>query len=143
MTSSISLLTAFVAGLASFRSPCVLPIVPGYLSFISGVNVAQLKGDEPPAHLMRRIGIMSLVFVLGFSTVFVSLGAAATLLGYYLQRYKRELAMVGGAVVLVLGLPTAGLAKIPWLLHALPGAMTAPPPAPPTIPPLYLTAPLS
>ena len=84
MTSSISLLTAFLAGLASFLSPCVLPIVPGYLSFISGVNVAQLKGEEAPAHLMRRIGIMSIVFVLGFSTVFVSLGAAATMLGYYL-----------------------------------------------------------
>src|SRR5258708_36270632 len=66
---------------------------------------------------MRRIGIMSLVFVLGFSTVFVSLGAAATLLGYYLQRYKRELAVVGGAIVVVLGLHTAGLIKIPWLLY--------------------------
>jgi cytochrome c-type biogenesis protein len=117
MSSSISLFTAFVAGLASFLSPCVLPIVPGYLSFISGVNVAQLKGEEAPAHLMRRIGIMSVVFVLGFSTVFVSLGAAATMLGYYLQRYKRELAVVGGAVVVVLGLHTAGLIKIPWLLY--------------------------
>ena len=117
MSSSISLLTAFLAGLASFLSPCVLPIVPGYLSFISGVNVAQLKGAEPPAHLMRRIAIMSLVFVLGFSTVFVSLGAAATLLGYYMQQYKRELAVVGGAVVVVLGLHTAGFVKIPWLLY--------------------------
>ena len=115
--TSIGLFTAFVAGLASFASPCVLPIVPGYLSFISGVNVAQLKGAEPDPHLMRRIGITSLVFVLGFSTVFVSLGAAATLLGYYLQRYKRELAVVGGAVVVVLGLHTAGLIKIPWLLY--------------------------
>ena len=117
MTSSISLFTAFVAGLASFLSPCVLPIVPGYLSFISGVNVAQLKGEEAPAHLMLRIGIMSVVFVLGFSTVFVSLGAAATMLGYYLVRYKRELAVVGGAIVVVLGLHTAGLIKIPWLLY--------------------------
>jgi cytochrome c-type biogenesis protein len=117
VTSSISLVTAFLAGLASFLSPCVLPIVPGYLSFISGVNVAQLKGGDAPAHLMRRIAIMSLVFVLGFSTVFVSLGAAATLLGYYLQQYKRELAVVGGAIVVVLGLHTAGIVKIPWLLY--------------------------
>ena len=78
MTSPIGLFTAFIAGLASFISPCVLPIVPGYLSFISGVNVAQLKGEEAPTHVMRRIFIMSVVFVLGFSTVFVSLGAAAT-----------------------------------------------------------------
>src|ERR1041385_9166780 len=117
VTSSISLATAFLAGLASFLSPCVLPIVPGYLSFISGVNVSQLKGEEAPAHLMRRIGVMSLVFVLGFSTVFVSLGAAATMLGYYLLRYKRELAVVGGAIVVVLGLHRAGLIKIPWLLY--------------------------
>jgi cytochrome c-type biogenesis protein len=117
VSSSISLLTAFAAGLASFVSPCVLPIVPGYLSFISGVNVAQLKGAEAPPHLMRRIAIMSLVFVLGFSTVFVTLGAAATLVGYYLQRYKRELATIGGLVVVVLGLHTAGFIKIPWLLY--------------------------
>jgi len=117
VSSSISLLTAFLAGLASFLSPCVLPIVPGYLSFISGVNLAQLKGAEAPPHLLRRIAIMSVVFVLGFSTVFVSLGAAATLLGYYLQQYKRELAVVGGAIVVVLGLHTAGVIKIPWLLY--------------------------
>ncbi|PYQ55989.1 MAG: cytochrome C biogenesis protein [Acidobacteria bacterium] len=117
MTSPIGLFTAFIAGLASFISPCVLPIVPGYLSFISGVNVAQLKGEEAPTHVMRRIFIMSVVFVLGFSTVFVSLGAAATLVGYYLQQYKRALAVVGGAIVIVLGLHTAGLVKIPWLLY--------------------------
>jgi len=117
VSSGIGIFTAFLAGLASFISPCVLPIVPGYLSFISGVNVAQLKGEEPPAHLMRRIFIMSVVFVLGFSTVFVSLGAAATMLGYYLQQYKRMLAVVGGAIVIVLGLHTAGVVKIPWLLY--------------------------
>jgi cytochrome c-type biogenesis protein len=115
--TSIGLFTAFAAGLASFISPCVLPIVPGYLSFISGVNVAQLKGEEAPTHVMRRIFVMSVVFVLGFSTVFVSLGAAATLVGYYLQQYKRALAVVGGAIVIVLGLHTTGLIKIPWLLY--------------------------
>ncbi len=114
---SVSLLTAFAGGLASFVSPCVLPIVPGYLSFISGVNVAQLKGTEAPAHLVRRVVITSVIFVLGFSTVFVSLGAAATLMGYMLQKYKRELAMVGGVIVIILGLHTAGLFKIPWLLY--------------------------
>ena len=114
---SVSLLTAFAGGLASFVSPCVLPIVPGYLSFISGVNVAQLKGVEAPTHVVRRVVVTSVVFVLGFSTVFISLGAAATLMGYMLQKYKRELAMVGGVVVIILGLHTAGLFKIPWLLY--------------------------
>jgi len=117
MGSSVSLFTAFVAGILSFISPCVLPIVPGYLSFISGVNVAELKDGERPAGLARRVGLTSLAFVLGFSSVFVALGAAATMVGYTLQRYKRELAMVGGVVIIVLGLHTAGILPIKWLLY--------------------------
>jgi cytochrome c-type biogenesis protein len=117
MEGSVSFITAFAGGLASFISPCVLPIVPGYLSFISGVNVAEYKATEAPASLVRRVVFMSCVFVLGFSTVFVSLGAAATMLGYTLQQYKRELGMAGGALVIVLGLHTAGIIKIPWLLY--------------------------
>jgi len=116
MHSSVSFVGSFVAGLLSFVSPCVLPIVPGYLSFISGVNVAQLKG-ETPAGLTRRVAITSVAFVLGFSTVFVALGAAATLVGYYLQHYKRTLGMVGGVVIIILGLHTAGILPIKWLLY--------------------------
>ncbi len=79
MPEPVSVLAALLAGMLSFISPCVLPIVPGYLSFISGINLGQLKGGEAPAGLARRVGITSVAFVLGFSTVFVSLGAAATL----------------------------------------------------------------
>ena len=117
MDGSVSFVTAFAGGLASFVSPCVLPIVPGYLSFISGVNVAEFKASAAPSGLVRRVAIMSCVFVLGFSTVFVALGAAATYIGYWLQQYKRELGMVGGALVIVLGLHTAGIIRIPWLLY--------------------------
>jgi cytochrome c-type biogenesis protein len=118
MGQSISLVTAFVAGILSFVSPCVLPIVPGYLSFISGVNLSQFKeGGETPAGLARRVGITSLAFVLGFSTVFVALGAAATYVGYYLQHYKRALGMAGGVVIVILGLHTAGILPIKWLLY--------------------------
>ncbi len=117
MHASVSLFAAFVAGILSFVSPCVLPIVPGYLSFISGVNVSQFKGGETPAGLARRVGITSLAFVLGFSTVFVALGAAATLVGYYLQQYKRTLGVVGGVVIVILGLHTAGILPIKWLLY--------------------------
>jgi len=116
MQSSVSLFTSFAAGVLSFISPCVLPIVPGYLSFISGVNVAELKG-ETTAGLSRRVAITSVAFVLGFSTVFVALGAAATLVGYYLQHYKRMLGMVGGVVIILLGLHTAGILPIRWLLY--------------------------
>jgi cytochrome c-type biogenesis protein len=117
VNESVSLAAAVVAGLVSFISPCVLPIVPGYLSFISGVNLSQLRGDEAPAGLWQRVGVTSLAFVLGFSTVFVSLGAAATLVGATLQAYKRELGMVGGVIIIVLGLHTAGVLPIKWLLY--------------------------
>ncbi len=116
MSSSVSLAAAFLAGLFSFISPCVLPIVPGYLSFISGVNVAQWKAGGAPRDLVRRVVLTSLVFVLGFSTVFVALGAAATLVGELLKEHKRTLGMIGGVVVIVLGLHTAGVFKIRWLL---------------------------
>lgn len=119
MTPSISLVTAFGAGVLSFVSPCVLPIVPGYLSFISGSNVSQLRGAEAPRDQLRRVAITSLCFVLGFSTVFVALGAAATAVGYHLQQYKRPLAVVGGFVIVVLGLHTAGVFRIPWLLYEM------------------------
>ena len=116
MTSSVSLAAAFVAGLVSFISPCVLPIVPGYLSFISGVNVAQFREGGAPRDLVRRVVLTSLAFVLGFSTVFIALGAAATYIGSLLQEYKRVLGMVGGVVIIILGLHTAGVFKIQWLL---------------------------
>jgi cytochrome c-type biogenesis protein len=117
MSESVSLATAIAAGLVSFISPCVLPIVPGYLSFISGINMAELRGGDAPRGLSRRVGVTSLVFVLGFSTVFVALGAAATLVGAVLQTYKRELGMIGGAIIIVLGLHTAGILPIKWLLY--------------------------
>ena len=117
MNESVSLLTAFLGGLVSFVSPCVLPIVPGYLSFISGVNVAELRDGEAPQALAGRVAVASGVFVLGFSTVFVALGAAATLIGYTLQQYKRELGMIGGVIIIVLGLHTAGILPIKWLLY--------------------------
>jgi len=116
MTSSVSLFAAFAAGLLSFVSPCVLPIVPGYLSFISGVNVSRFKEGGAPGDLVRRVVLASLAFVLGFSTVFVALGAAATLVGALLQEYKRTLGMVGGVIIVVLGLHTMGIFKIQWLL---------------------------
>jgi cytochrome c-type biogenesis protein len=112
----VSVLMAFGAGLLSFVSPCVLPIVPGYLSFISGINMAEFRDGQPAPGLARRVTITSLFFVLGFSTIFVALGATATLVGYYLQEYKRTLGMVGGAVIIVLGLHLTGILPIKWLL---------------------------
>ncbi len=117
MNDSVSLLTALLAGFISFISPCVLPIVPGYLSFISGVNVGGLKAGEIPKGLTAKVTLTSVAFVLGFSTVFVALGAASTLIGQVLQQYQRQLAMVGGVVIIILGLHTAGILPIKWLLY--------------------------
>ncbi|MEO8362265.1 MAG: cytochrome c biogenesis CcdA family protein [Vicinamibacteria bacterium] len=116
MNESVSLFTAFLAGIVSFISPCVLPIVPGYLSFISGINVNKFKNLETPKDQARRVAITSIFFVLGFSTVFILLGAAATMVGYYLQQYKRVLGMVGGVVIIILGLHMMGVFRIKWLL---------------------------
>ncbi len=117
MNESVSLMTALLAGLISFISPCVLPIVPGYLSFISGINVGALKGTEVPKGLAAKVTLTSCAFVLGFSTVFVALGAAATLVGQVLQQYQRQLAIVGGIIIIFLGLHTAGILPIKWLLY--------------------------
>src|SRR5205807_9819293 len=97
--SGIGLLTSFTAGVISFLSPCVLPLVPGYVSYVAGDALA--VSGEP----VRRLAALrlSLYFVLGFSTVFVLLGASATSIGQLLLAYRYEANLVGGAVVLLLG----------------------------------------
>lgn len=109
--SGIGLLTSFGAGVISFLSPCVLPLVPGYVSYVAGD--ALTLSEEPPRKL-AALGL-SLCFVLGFSTVFVLLGASATSIGQLLLSYRYEANLVGGALVILLGLFMMGLAEIPWL----------------------------
>jgi cytochrome c-type biogenesis protein len=111
--------TAFFAGLLSFVSPCVLPLIPGYLSYISGVTLDDMQGTGSAgaaaiADSRRRVVIASLFFVLGFSVVFVSLGAAASAIGQFLQDTSRMrlLGKIAGAVVFVFGLHTMGLLRI-------------------------------
>ncbi|MGC1929789.1 MAG: cytochrome c biogenesis protein CcdA, partial [Candidatus Nitrosopolaris sp.] len=85
-------IAAFVAGLISFLSPCVLPLVPGYMSLISGAGVEELKAQE--SRLLRKMMLNSVSFILGFSVVFVTLGAISTEVGQLLARYKSSLAEV-------------------------------------------------
>jgi len=120
-------LAAFFAGLISFLSPCVLPLVPGYVSMISGVGVEELKSAQ--AQLMRRVMINSIAFILGFSVVFIALGAAATGLGQALGVYKHTLARVAGVVIILFGLHLTGIFKIKALyadtrLHNVKGGST-------------------
>jgi cytochrome c-type biogenesis protein len=109
--SGIGLLTSFGAGIVSFLSPCVLPLVPGYVSYVAGDAITAT--DEP---FGRLAGLrLSLCFVLGFSTVFVTLGASATTLGRLLLAYRYEENLVGGTIVILLGLFMMGLANLSWL----------------------------
>ena len=106
----VSVFTAFVAGLVSFLSPCVLPLVPGYISMLSGIGVEQLKeGQTPRGGLLRS----ALAFVLGFSIVFIAFGASASAVGSFLVRNRNLLAPLAGALILLFGLHLVGwLAKI-------------------------------
>src|ERR1700732_1134063 len=128
LMSSLPLpIAAFFAGLISFLSPCVLPLVPGYMSMISGVGVEELK--SPQAQLMRRVMVNSVGFILGFSIVFVALGAAATGLGQVLGVYKHTLARVAGVIIIIFGLHLTGIFKIKALytdarLHSVKGSST-------------------
>jgi len=121
------MILAFFAGLTSFLSPCVLPLVPGYLSMISGAGVEELK--TPQAHLMRRVMVNSIVFIIGFSVVFIALGLAATGVGQVLGMYKRTLARIAGVVIILYGLHLTGIFKIKALytdarLHNVKGSST-------------------
>src|SRR5438045_8900375 len=108
-------IAAFVAGLISFLSPCVLPLVPGYVSLISGVGVEELKA--PQSQLMRRVMVNSIGFILGFSIVFVTLGAISTEIGQIAAQYKHTLSIVAGVVIIIFGIHLTGICQFKWLLQ--------------------------
>jgi cytochrome c-type biogenesis protein len=108
---------ALAAGLLSFLSPCVLPLVPPYLCFLGGATFDQLAGeDETPTHVYRTIVLSSIAFVLGFTTVFVTLGATATVLGQLLIANFALLSKIAGVVIIIAGLHFLGVIHIP-ILH--------------------------
>ncbi len=107
----VPLLAAFAAGLISFLSPCVLPLVPGYISMISGASVDELKSGDS-AKIFDRILLHSLLFILGFSIVFISLGASATWLGQILLSRMSILYKIAGVLIIVFGLHLTGILKI-------------------------------
>jgi len=120
-------IAAFVAGLFSFLSPCVLPLVPGYVSLISGAGVEELKSQE--SQLLRKVMLNSIAFILGFSIVFIALGAISTEVGQLMARYKSVLARVAGVVIILFGLHLTGVFKINALytdarLHSIKGSST-------------------
>lgn len=116
--SNIGVLTAFIAGVVSFLSPCVLPLVPGYLSYIAGHSAD--GANQPTTARSRYTDFgLSTLFVLGFSTVFIALGASATSLGRLLLAYRYETNIIGGALITLFGLFMTGLIPLPWLARDL------------------------
>ena len=102
-----------LAGLVSFLSPCVLPLVPPYLGYLGGTTIEEFTAEGGvPTHVWRRVVIASVLFVLGFTTVFVGLGAGASLFGQLIQTYKRELEIVAGLVIILFGLHFLGIFRI-------------------------------
>jgi cytochrome c-type biogenesis protein len=121
-------LAAFFAGILSFLSPCVLPLVPGYVSLISGASVEQLQSQE--RRMLRTVMLHSITFVLGFSLVFIALGAAATEVGQIVTEYHSLLSKIAGVVIIIFGLHLTGLLKIKALyadkrLHDVKGSSSA------------------
>jgi len=108
----VVVLTAFAGGLVSFLSPCVLPLVPGYLSIISGYSLDQLKGNGQDASLKRTVVLNSIMFIIGFSIAFIALGASATGIGQLLVARKQILYKIAGIVIIVFGLHVLGVFKI-------------------------------
>jgi cytochrome c-type biogenesis protein len=117
-------ITAFLAGIVSFLSPCVLPLVPGYVSLISGASVEELQSKD--RKILNTVLLHSLMFILGFTLVFVMLGAAATSVGQMVREYKKQLTWIAGAVIIIFGLHLTGILKIKALyadkrLHSVKG----------------------
>lgn len=117
--SSIGIATVFLAGVISFLSPCVLPLVPGYLSYVAGQSLHDASQRADAASRLSAVA-MSVIFVAGFSTVFVALGASASALGQWLLKYRYEANIVGGIIVAAFGLFMIGLMnRVSWFQRDL------------------------
>jgi cytochrome c-type biogenesis protein len=113
--ADVNYLTALLAGLISFLSPCVLPLVPPYLCYLAGITFEHVMAREPNAQVARREIVASLLFVAGFSTVFVALGAGASAIGGLVRAYSNLLSIIAGIAILAMGLHFLGVFRIPLM----------------------------
>jgi cytochrome c-type biogenesis protein len=113
--SDVNVFVAFAAGIFSFLSPCVLPLIPSYISFISGVSLEDMRHDQTLKRVRARVVLNSIAFIAGFSLVFISLGISASFLGSLFFGYRDSIRIVGGFFILLVGLYLIGLFKIPAL----------------------------
>jgi cytochrome c-type biogenesis protein len=117
MINDVSIPAALIAGLVSFLSPCVLPLVPPYLVYLTGATIEHVANAETVSSSKRAVMISALMFVLGFSTVFVALGASASLIGAMVRAWSAELSIVAGVVIIIMGLHFLGLTRISLLMR--------------------------
>ena len=122
----VSIPAALIAGIVSFLSPCVLPLVPPYLIYLTGATIERVANGETASSSRRAVMISAVMFVLGFSTVFVALGASASLIGSLIRAWSAELSIVAGIVIIIMGLHFLGLTRIGLLMRE--GRLTAPKP---------------
>ncbi len=117
----VTLFAAFAAGVLSFLSPCVLPLIPSYLTFITGASFEELTDTEITPDQMHRVRMLtisnSLVFILGFSTVFIALGATSSLMGQLLENFHDSIRIIGGVLIIIFGLFISGFIKLDFLQH--------------------------
>ncbi|HEY1982395.1 MAG TPA: cytochrome c biogenesis protein CcdA [Xanthobacteraceae bacterium] len=114
---NVTIVAALVAGMLSFLSPCVLPLVPPYLVYLTGASLERLADAEAEPRVRRETITAAILFVLGFSTVFVALGASASVIGAVLRAYSGTLAIVAGVGIIIMGLHFLGLTPIAWLMR--------------------------
>jgi cytochrome c-type biogenesis protein len=117
MIQNVSIPAALIAGLVSFMSPCVLPLVPPYLIYLTGATIEHVEYDPTVSASRRAVMVSAGLFVLGFATVFVMLGASASLVGELIRAWSAQLAIVAGLVIIVMGLHFLGLTRIEFLMR--------------------------
>jgi len=117
MIHDVSIPAALIAGLVSFLSPCVLPLVPPYLVYLTGATIEHVANDETISSSRRAVLVSAVMFVLGFSTVFVALGASASFVGSLIRAWSAELSIVAGIVIIFMGLHFLGLTRIGLLMR--------------------------
>ena len=114
-SENISIFVAFSAGIISFLSPCILPLIPSYFAFITGISLEELSAGESLKKVRTKVMINSLMFILGFSLIFIALGASATFFGKFLARNIRWFEIIGGALVILFGLHFTGIFRLRFL----------------------------
>jgi cytochrome c-type biogenesis protein len=117
MHSDVTIPAALIAGLVSFLSPCVLPLVPPYLVYLAGTSLERLADKEPEPRVKRETVTAALLFVLGFTTVFVALGASASVAGSLIRAYSGPLATIAGIAIIIMGLHFLGLTQVAFLMR--------------------------